>query len=72
MDADAVREQPARYVGVSSSDPPRYTVTWEAPRSGRWSMALRYVYTDRYRIEDTDHMRREDRIEGGTFVVEGQ
>lgn len=69
MDADAVREQPNRYVGIADGAPARFEVRWDAPRAGRWSMHLRYVYTDNYRITDTDHVQREDAIEGGTFVV---
>jgi hypothetical protein len=71
IDADAVREQPDRYVGIADGQPARFAVRWEAPESGRWSMHLRYVYTDNYRITDTDHAQREDAIEGGAFVVDG-
>ncbi|MBD3293413.1 MAG: hypothetical protein GF393_10850 [Armatimonadia bacterium] len=72
IDADAVREQPDRYVGIADGAPARFAVQWEDPEPGRWSMLLRYVYTDNYRITDTDHVQREDPIEGGAFVVGGR
>ena len=69
INAEAVGEQPERYIGVAADNPPHFDLTWQAPETGRWSMWLRYVYTDRYRIADTDHMQRDDPIDGGTFVV---
>ncbi|NCQ31500.1 MAG: hypothetical protein GW802_29530 [Armatimonadetes bacterium] len=64
-------KSPDRCVVVDSAHPARFRLAWPDPRPGRWSLWLRYRYSDDYHIKDTDRLQREDAFSQGVREVVG-
>ncbi|MGC9316490.1 MAG: hypothetical protein ACP5KN_00470 [Armatimonadota bacterium] len=72
IDSPRLADAPDEYIGVSSTQPAVMATQWPDPQPGRWTMFLRYVYTDHYRMADGESVTREDRFPAGVFVVPGR
>jgi len=69
--SSVVAKSPDRCVVVDSAHPARFRLAWPDPRPGRWSLWLRYRYSDDYHIKDTDRLQREDAFSQGVREVVG-
>jgi len=67
--APPVAQRPGDCVVVTSSQPATVPLVWSRPQPGRWSVSLRYKYTDHYHIADTDKLPRDDPFEGLVLVI---
>ena len=59
-----VKDRPDDCVVVTSAQPARVNLVWPNPGKGRWTVALRYKYTDQFHIQDTDRLPCEDAFAG--------
>ena len=67
--ASVLRKRPDDCIVVNSSQPAPLATVWHNPRPGRWSVHLRYYYSDDYHIQDTNRLLREDSFPRAIFEV---